>query len=375
MIEKRTLPSGSSSYRVRWYRPDGREESKSFSSARAARAFDVERRAAGDAWASPAARRITVDRVFDRFMESAVHLKPSTRHMYERVYLGRIGPAFGRWPVGKVDRGAVQSFVTALSGEVSPRTVRGVHRVLHLVLADAVAHGNLSQNPATGVRLPRVTRYEAQPLSVSQVRALEQDIRERCPDAADLVLVLAFTGLRWAEAVALRRVDVSCRSLRVVRTLSEVAGKVTLSTPKTHQSRTVPVARPAHEVLARRCDGRDDDDLILTTPGGAIWRNSNFRRQTQWGAATYRVTGRHGVRVHDLRHTAASIFIEAGATVVDVAGVLGHASPTTTLNVYAHLLGDRLDTVRALADERISAVYGQNAATPTVGETESTIEA
>src|SRR5690606_27508829 len=200
--------------------------------------------------------------------------------------------------VGKIDRQEVQEYVNALTGEVSPATVRNVHRVLSLVLADAVAHGNLGANPAAKVRLPRVARFEARPLTVSELGVLDATIRARCADAADLVVVLAYTGLRWGEAVALRVQDVNVvrRRLRVVRTLSEVRGRVQVGTPKTHQNRTVPLVERAYEVIARRCEGRDDDDLIFTTPSGALWRSSNFKRQADWAGATYSATGRRGVR-------------------------------------------------------------------------------
>ena len=88
---------------------------------------------------------------------------------------------------------------------------------------------------------------------------------------------------------------------------SDVGGRVVLGTPKSHQSRTVPVPRFIAIELAGAADGKRPDDLIFTMPGGSVVRMSNWRRAT-FVPARARAGLSDRFRVHDLRHTAASLF-------------------------------------------------------------------
>ncbi len=88
---------------------------------------------------------------------------------------------------------------------------------------------------------------------------------------------------------------------------------------------------------------------MFSTPAGAPLRNTNFRRR-HWDPAV-KAAGLDGLTPHDLRHTAASLAVAAEANVKSVQRMLGHASATMTLDVYAGLFGDDLDTVAHLLDE------------------------
>ena len=85
------------------------------------------------------------------------------------------------------------------------------------------------------------------------------------------------------------------------------------------------------------------DGFVFSAPGGGVMRNSNFRHRVLTPAA--RAAGLEGLSAHDLRHTAASLAIAAGANVKVVQQMLGHASAAMTLDVYAGLFGDDLDAV------------------------------
>jgi hypothetical protein len=91
--------------------------------------------------------------------------------------------------------------------------------------------------------------------------------------------------------------------------------------------------------------------------------HGDYEKSTAENSAT-QAAGLQGFRIHDLRHTAASLILESGATVVDVAAVVGHASSHTTLSVYAHLIGRRLDHVVDRLSKQIESSCGQNVATP-----------
>ena len=100
----------------------------------------------------------------------------------------------------------------------------------------------------------------------------------------------------------------------------------------------------------------------VSQSSGTPIRNGNFRKQVAWGELTTS-TDLPGLRLHDLRHTAASLMIASGASVVEIAAVLGHSSSQTTLTIYAHLSQDRLGDVSDRLGQAIADSYGQNPAT------------
>jgi integrase len=175
-------------------------------------------------------------------------------------------------------------------------------------------------------------------------------LADACTGFELLIRLLAYTGLRWGEATALqvKRIDLLRRRLEVVRTAIDL-GEVTYGTPKTHQHRSVPIPRSLVDELAQHIAGKEPDDLVFTSPRGAALRNHNFRRRVFAPAAT--AIGVPPLTPHDLRHTAASLAVQAGANVKAVQRMLGHASAAMTLDVYAGLFGDDLDAVADRLDE------------------------
>jgi integrase len=128
---------------------------------------------------------------------------------------------------------------------------------------------------------------------------------------------------------------------------------MTYGTPKTHQRRSVPLPRSLVDELARHMAGKRPDDLVFTTPRGEVMRNHNFRSRVFVPAAEK--IGMPGLTPHDLRHTAASLAVQAGANVKAVQRMLGHASAAMTLDVYAGLFNDDLDAVADRLDAAAAA--------------------
>jgi integrase len=172
-----------------------------------------------------------------------------------------------------------------------------------------------------------------------------------------VVLVLAYCGLRWSEVAGLKvgRVDLLRRRLDVAEAVTAVNGaRLVWGTPKTHETRSVPLPRFLVDDLAVHLAGKAPDDLVFTAPDGGVMRNRNARRA--WFDRAASAIGETGLTPHELRHTAASLAVSAGANVKAVQRMLGHASAVMTLDRYADLfdddldaVGDRLDAVRAAA--------------------------
>jgi integrase len=143
----------------------------------------------------------------------------------------------------------------------------------------------------------------------------------------------------------------------VRRAFSDVGGRTVLGTPKSHLWRTVPVPRFLARHIAKAVAGKGADDLVFTMPGGSMMRLSNWRRAVFLPARSRaRLSARF--RIHDLRHTAASLMDQAGYPPKMLQAIMGHASITTTLDLYGHLYpgdmdryADRLDSAATEAGE------------------------
>jgi integrase len=205
----------------------------------------------------------------------------------------------------------------------------------------AVRSGRLARNPAEYVPLPRVRRADKRYLTHDEVEALADAAGKFRP----VILFLAYTGVRFGEMAALRlgQLDLLRRRATISEAVAEVGGRIVFSTPKTHQSRTVPIPRFLVDELAALVVGKGSQDLVFTGVKGAMLRLSHFLRAVFIPAVE--ATGPTVLTPHGLRHNAASLAIASGADVKVVQTMLGHASATMTLDLYGHIYADRLDEI------------------------------
>lgn len=331
------------SWRARYYGPDGRQRSKSFERKSDAERWLTQQRSLivqGD-WTDPARGRITLGEYILAWLDSRTDLKPKTRHQYSSLLTLHILPTWRTVPLAKVTFEGLSHWVAQLSlGGLGPSGVRQSVFVMSAALDHAVRSGRIRSNPAKGLGLPRPNRRDYVFLTHGQVLTLATEAgRWRL-----LILLLAYTGLRWGEATALRVCDIDFdrRRIDVRRAFSDVGGRVVLGTPKSHQSRTVPLPRFVAAEMAAGVDGKRPDDLVFTMPGGSVMRLSNWRLVTFVPART-RAGLSDRFRIHDLRHTAASLMIQAGYPPKMLQEIMGHASITTTLDLYGHLYPGEMD--------------------------------
>lgn len=223
--------------------------------------------------------------------------------------------------------------------------------VLAALLDDAVDDRRLLSNPARGVNLPRKARKTPVYLSHEQVHALAAASKYPA-----LMLTLAYCGIRWGEAVALRVKDLDMlkRRLRIEENAVEVGSKIEVGTPKNHKRRTVPFPRFLSEPLARQCEGKGRGDLLFPGPDGGYLRSARVHEDNQsWFAGAVKRAGVPRITPHDLRQTAASFAVSAGANVKAVQKMLGHSSAAMTLDVYADLFDRDLDGVADALDHAV----------------------
>jgi integrase len=179
-----------------------------------------------------------------------------------------------------------------------------------------------------------------------------------------LVWFLAYTGLRFGEAVALRvkRLDLLRGRCEVVESATEVGSALVWGPTKTDERRTVRLPRFLAELLGEHLAGRpaDPDALVFTAPLGGPLRERKFLHD-QLKPAARRAGLPDALRAHDLRHTAASLLIRQGASVKAVQKTLGHKSAVMTLDRYGHLWPDELKDLAERLDRALAAAVAPEA--------------
>lgn len=336
-------------WRVRWRDPAGDSHSRSFARKDDALRFlhDIERRLDAGQYLDPARGRVTFAEVVESWWaHHSPHLAISTATRYRGIIDGRLRADLGPLPVVAVDYATLAAWAGDLtSSGQSGSSVRQHMQVVSQALDHAVRDRRIPSNPARLVRRPRnAPKRRHRYLTAPQLDRLATE----AGDARPLILTLGYCGLRWGEAVALRPEDIDPRRgrIHVERGSTRVAGGMEYHAPKTHQRREV----PAPDFVLDEIAGLEPaGGLVFTTPSGAPWHHSNFVRRVFVPALER--AGLPEMRLHELRHTAASLAVAAGADVLVVARMLGHADPAMTLRVYADLFDTALDDLRERLDK------------------------
>lgn len=356
-------------YRARYVGPDKRWKSKTFD-----RKIDAERwlrhqlsSVDRGEWIDPALRQTRFADLADRWLTTIVGLRPKTRANYESLLRTHVLPQFGEHKLAQVHRVAAREWLAGLQAAgLSASRTRQARQVLSSILELAVDGGYLSANPARGIKVQGGQEREMLHLDAAEVRDLIDAVEELRPGSGLLVQVLAYGGLRWGEATAIRRrrCDLFRSTLMIRESLSEVRGHLYFGPTKTHEDRVIVLPNFLREGIAVHLAqhvASEADALVFTSPKGEPLRISNWRRRV-WRPACQASGMPDGLRIHDLRHTAASLLVSAGANVKVVQRHLGHSTATQTLDRYAHLftedleaVADRLDQVWAAGENALSA--------------------
>jgi integrase len=351
-------------YRVRYRKPDrSQTDKRGFRTKREAEAYliQVESDKQRGAFVDHTRSSLTVAEWAQGWLDAQLQLKPTTLSGYRHALDKHVLPRWGHIRLADVAHADVQTWVTGMSKTLGPSAVRQTHLVLSGVMKYAVRDGRLARNPCDDVRLPRLVKRSRGYLTHEQVAQLAEELGPQ----GDVVLFLAYTGLRWGEMAALkvRRLDMLRRRVEVAEAVSEPRGQLVWGTPKTHERRSVPFPSLLLDPLAQRCAGKGREDLVFAGADGGVLRGNNFRPR-YFDPAIEQLHGLDEdfpkITPHDLRHTAASIAVSAGANVKAVQRMLGHASAAMTLDTYADLFDDDLDAVAtAIDDQARTAIVGR----------------
>ena len=342
-IRVRQLSNGKPAYLVRFRAPDGSERSKQFSRRRDAERFAhlIEIDRGQGSFVDPRLGRTTVDEWFERWWPTVTSLRPSTRARDEIVYRLHIRPTFGAMPLARVDRTSLREWVSRLSdpqqSSLAPASVIKAVQVFNKLMRAAMEDRLIAANPVERLPLPKLEREEMRFLTGDELRRLADEID---PRYRAFVLLAGYGGLRLGELLALRwsRVDLLRRQVAIAETLVDLSGHLSFGPPKTKAAvRTITLPSFVTDELALIPDGVPDrDELVFVAAEGGPIRANTFRKRT-WAPAV-EAAGVAPLRIHDLRHTAISLWIEAGANPKQIAVRAGHSSVSVVLDRYGHLL-------------------------------------
>ena len=308
-------------------------------------------------------------------------LKHSTFDSYRRTIELHVLPTLGEVQLSRLQPEDLDALYARLldsgrrngaGGGLSPASVRYVHRILRKALNDALRKGTITRNPAATADPPRrsgedPSEQEMRVWTAAQLQSFLSLIGSH--RLAPAYVLAAHTGMRRGEVLGLRWSDVDLANSRISvrQSVITVAYQLRISDVKTGTGRRTididdPVVAQLQAWRKRQAEERllvgpafEDHGLVFARPDGRPIHPESFSRTFD------RVVGRSDlpvIRPHDLRHTHASLLLQAGVPVKVVSERLGHASPGFTLNVYQHVIPGMQAEAAATFSRLLSATPG-----------------
>lgn len=302
----------------------------------------------------------------------ARQLRPSTFDSYARNVQNHVVPRIGSVPLQRLTPEDLDAFYAHLltegrrngsGGGLSVKSARYIHGIIRKALADALRKGSVTRNVADLADPPKPSPTRKRSMQVWKAEQLRQFLDEIAEHRLFSAFYLAAnTGMRRGEVLGMRwkDVDLERSRLSVQQALVNVAYKLQLADVKTQTSRrsidlderTVSVLRSwrkqqlEEQLLVGRRD--DDDALVFAQPDGSPIHPDYFSRVFERHMARSELPR---IRLHDLRHTHATILLQAGVPVKVVSERLDHSSPAFTMTVYQHVLpGMQADAAATFSD-------------------------
>jgi len=297
-------------------------------------------------------RSPSVAELVDRHIDALSGVQSDTIRTYRQMQKKLAATPLGHLPIDVVGREDIAKWIRdQQDGEdgLSAKTVRNRHALVSAALRQAVDDGILDRNPAERAKIRRTERREMTFLTPTEFQVV---LARANPHYQPLLMTLYGTGLRLGEATALRISDLDLTAKPPTLTVARAwKNDGVLGPPKTRAGRrTLSIPGPVVSELARIVEGRPADELVFVNlAGGRVLQASLHDLWQQWirDYDTDRATGKPTPRkpklgkvprIHDLRHSHASVMIAAGINLFDLKHRLGHESIQTTANTYGHLM-------------------------------------
>jgi integrase len=287
-------------------------------------------------------------------------VRATTFANYEGVVENHVNPRIGGVRLQKLTPAHVQGFYATMERDgASPHVRRLAHAVLRRALKHALRQGLVVRNVCEAVEPPRIAKRDMQALDAEQVGKL---LAAAQGDRLEALYWVALTGgLRLGELFGLQwsDVDLKAGTVSVRRTLTEVAGKLALSEPKTAKGRrlvTLPPQAVGALVEHRKqmvVEGFAGVEFVFCNQSGGYLRRSHFHADEF--KPLLKRAGLPSIRFHDLRHTSATLLLSQGVHPKVVQERLGHSQIGVTMDVYSHVLPG----MQADAAEKMGAILAR----------------
>ena len=296
--------------------------------------------------------------VHDHWLDSIqTRVKPSTFDSYRRNLELHILPRLGTRQLRQITPVMLNRLYADLlqsgnlrdGGGLSPKTVRYIHTILHKALADAVDAGVTGGNPAERAKPPRPrarNKNEIRFWEPAQLRTFLELVQGHRLEAA--WHLSAMTGMRRGEILGLRwqDIDFDASRISVRQALVSVGYDIVHSTPKNHQARTIDldpgtIEQLRHHRERQQADPQEWEDDYLDRDLVFCREDAKPIHPHSFSQAFERLVAKADlptIRLHDLRHTHATIALRAGVPVKVISERLGHETPAFTLKQYAHVV-------------------------------------
>jgi integrase len=357
-IKERPRKSGAISYLVMWRDADSRKsEALTFHDEGEARMLVRLLNANGQSFKIAQAGILkvhdqspTLGSVMQQHISMLTRASTGTVGKYRAMMRDHIAPRIGYLPVTAVEYPHLTDWIKWMQSKgCSAKTIANVHGLISATMTTAIKLKLRPDNPCAGISLPRNDRTSdsASFLTHEEYELIYRNVR---PHYQPFVQFLVATGLRFGEATALTVGDVNLltlpASVRVEKAWKSGArGVMYIGPPKSAKARrTVSLPSALAEILRPLLAGRNDDELVFTSPAGGAIRSGGMHNWVWQPAlkAAHAQGLRKQPRVHDLRHTHASWLVQEGVNIFTVSRRLGHESITTTLDRYSHVMPDAL---------------------------------
>ncbi len=264
--------------------------------------------------------------------------RDSTRSEYQKAFELYVKTAFGSKRLDEVKRVGIKTLMAQLKQQgLSPSRRKTVNSVISGILNSAIEDELIEVNPCRrmGKYTGSGTVKDIDPLTADEVSTLLENAKERLSDVLyTLFLVALRTGLRIGEILAIEWSDIDFEERTAEISKSWCYTRKTLGPPKNGKSRKVDLTPMVIEALRKLRSATK-----VVSLDGVIFKDAKGRRPNYWTLynATKDVAPRT-IRIHDLRHTYATLRVAKGDNIVDISNQLGHHDPGFTLKTYAHWL-------------------------------------
>lgn len=282
--------------------------------------------------------RITLYEWLDEWSKNyLIDVSENTRITYQRAIKQRIKPYLKDKRLQNLTHNDIQSFITRINSLYAPKSVLNAHLVIHRALRDAQRNGYIPFNPADEIILPKIIKTEMTALDKNEIKEFINIAYENEPYYADVFEFMILTGLRVSEISGLT-IDNYNSETKVLKVEKQYLRNLKKFTPPKHNvEREIVLSDRAAKIIEKRINSEDPklnpNKVIFMNKKNGILSSSTISK------VFYRIRDKFNkpnLRLHDLRHTFATMVLDSGTDIKTLQELLGHSDATFTMNKYSH---------------------------------------